>query len=35
LAHDAEADIERFAKQFPMNARPAQKLNRRFVPRSA
>jgi carbonic anhydrase len=30
----AAADIEKFAKLFPMNARPAQKLNRRFVLRS-
>jgi carbonic anhydrase len=30
-----EADIERFAKLFPMNARPVQKANRRFVLRSA
>jgi carbonic anhydrase len=27
----AKADIDRFAKLFPMNARPAQKDNRRFV----
>lgn len=27
----AKADIERFAKLFPMNARPVQKDNRRFV----
>jgi len=31
----AEADIGRFARLFPMNARPAQKTNRRFVLRSA
>jgi len=31
----AEADIARFAKLFPMNARPVQKPNRRFVLRSA
>jgi len=31
----AEADIARFAKLFPMNARPVQKVNRRFVLRSA
>jgi carbonic anhydrase len=31
----AEADITRFAKLYPMNARPAQKANRRFVLRSA
>ena len=27
----AQADIDAFAKLFPMNARPAQKDNRRFV----
>jgi carbonic anhydrase len=27
----AEADVARFAKLYPMNARPAQKANRRFV----
>ena len=27
----AEADIVSFAKLFPMNARPVQKLDRRFV----
>lgn len=27
----AEADIERFAKLFPMNARPVQELDRRFI----
>lgn len=27
----AEADIERFAKLFPNNARPVQNLNRRFI----
>ena len=27
----AEADIARFAKLFPMNARPVQKLDRRFI----
>jgi len=26
-----EADIMRFAKLFPMNARPVQKLDRRFI----
>jgi carbonic anhydrase len=31
----ADADIARFAKLYPMNARPAQKGNRRFVLRSA
>jgi len=31
----AQADIDRFAKLFPMNARPLQKTNRRFVLRSA
>jgi carbonic anhydrase len=31
----ADADIARFAKLYPMNARPVQKLNRRFVLRSA
>jgi len=31
----AEADIAGFAKLFPMNARPVQKANRRFVLRSA
>jgi carbonic anhydrase len=31
----AEADVARFAKPFPMNARPVQKTNRRFVLRSA
>jgi len=30
----AEADIAAFAKLYPMNARPAQKQNRRFVLRS-
>lgn len=30
----AEADIARFAKLYPMNARPVQKDNRRFVLRS-
>ena len=30
----AEADITRFAKLYPMNARPAQKVSRRFVLRS-
>jgi carbonic anhydrase len=30
----AEADIARFAKLYSMNARPAQKVNRRFVLRS-
>ncbi|HEY2186645.1 MAG TPA: carbonic anhydrase [Xanthobacteraceae bacterium] len=30
----AETDIARFAKLFPMNARPVQKANRRFVLRS-
>ena len=27
----AETDIARFAKLFPMNARPVQKLDRRFI----
>jgi carbonic anhydrase len=31
----AEAEISAFAKLFPMNARPLQKANRRFVLRSA
>lgn len=31
----ADADIARFAKLFPMNARPVQKTDRRFVLRSA
>ena len=31
----AEADINSFARLYPMNARPAQKLDRRFVLRSA
>lgn len=31
----AEADIAAFAKLYPMNARPAQKLDRRFVLHSA
>ncbi len=31
----AQADIARFAALYPMNARPAQKPNRRFVLRSA
>jgi carbonic anhydrase len=31
----ADADIARFARLYPMNARPVQKLNRRFVLRSA
>ena len=30
-----DADIARFAKLYPMNARPVQKINRRFVLRSA
>jgi carbonic anhydrase len=30
----AAGDIEAFAKLYPMNARPAQKINRRFVLRS-
>jgi carbonic anhydrase len=30
----ADADIARFAKLYPMNARPVQKLDRRFVLRS-
>lgn len=30
-----DADVARFAKLYPMNARPIQKLNRRFVLRSA
>jgi carbonic anhydrase len=31
----AEADVARFAKLYPMNARPTQKIDRRFVLRSA
>jgi carbonic anhydrase len=31
----ADDDVARFAKVFPMNARPVQKLNRRFVLQSA
>jgi carbonic anhydrase len=31
----ADGDIARFAKLYPMNARPVQKINRRFVLRSA
>jgi len=31
----ADADVARFAKLYPMNARPVQKANRRFVLRSA
>lgn len=31
----AQADIDAFAKLYPMNARPAQKLDRRFILRSA
>jgi carbonic anhydrase len=31
----AQADVERFAKLYPMNARPAQKVARRFVLRSS
>jgi carbonic anhydrase len=31
----AEADIAAFAKLYPMNARPAQKLDRRFILRSS
>jgi carbonic anhydrase len=31
----AEADISRFAKLYPMNARPVQNLNRRFILGSA
>jgi carbonic anhydrase len=27
----AKADIARFAKLYPMNARPVQKLDRRFI----
>jgi carbonic anhydrase len=30
----AEADVARFAKLYPMNARPVQKIDRRFVLRS-
>jgi carbonic anhydrase len=30
----AEADIARFAKLYPMNARPVQKIDRRFILRS-
>jgi carbonic anhydrase len=32
--HVADADVAAFAKLYPMNARPAQKVNRRFVLRS-
>jgi carbonic anhydrase len=31
----AEADIEGFAKLYPLNARPAQKDNRRYVLQSS
>jgi len=31
----SEADIARFAKLYPMNARPVQNRNRRFVLRAA
>jgi carbonic anhydrase len=31
----ADADIARFAKLYPMDARPVQKTNRRFVLKSA
>jgi carbonic anhydrase len=31
----ASADIEQFAKLYPMNARPAQPINRRFILHSA
>jgi len=31
----ADADVARFAKLYPMDARPVQKTNRRFVLRSA
>jgi carbonic anhydrase len=31
----ADADIARFAKLYPMNARPVQRANRRFILRSA
>ena len=31
----ADADIARFAKLYPMNARPMQKAHRRYVLRSA
>jgi carbonic anhydrase len=31
----AKADIAAFAKLYPMNARPIQQLDRRFVLRSA
>jgi carbonic anhydrase len=37
LAHHvevAEADIARFAQLYPMNARPVQKIDRRFILRS-
>jgi carbonic anhydrase len=30
----AEADIARFAKLYPMNSRPIQKIDRRFILRS-
>jgi carbonic anhydrase len=30
----ADADVARFAKLYPMDARPVQKTNRRFVLRS-
>jgi carbonic anhydrase len=33
--HVAEADIASFAKVYPMNARPVQKLDRRYVLRSS
>lgn len=31
----AEADVASFAKLYPMNARPAQQTNRRFVLQSS
>jgi carbonic anhydrase len=31
----ADADVAAFANLYPMNARPAQKVNRRFVLRSS
>ena len=33
--HVAEADVARFAQLYPMNARPVQKLDRRYVLRSS
>jgi len=31
----ADADVASFAKLYPMNARPAQQMNRRFVLQSS